>query len=255
MHFIRRWRRPPSLSRVNFAATTSRRSSSRAGELLCSFSNTTAATRSLGGWSPRTAGLPLPWCSTNWGKHSVMVLLRPSSVRVAQRMLARTVNTTIQTVKPWTQLFLPSTQRKSAHQEAGSGRQEDHEVPSPLPPQVGPDTCSPTLTLNQTGAHTHAHKRTQHQPYCSHIDPQWLVHRVQNPTEPLRHKAGRWCCPSPTLPGLSMPSLSIIFPQHTGPSHSICPLPTPILVSPSGHCVLIAVWYCFAVYAKPVDGP
>lgn len=85
MHFIRRWRRPPSLSRVNFAATTSRRSSSRAGELLCSFSNTTAATRSLGGWSPRTAGLLLPWCSTNWGKHSVMVLLRPSSVRVAQR--------------------------------------------------------------------------------------------------------------------------------------------------------------------------
>lgn len=78
-------------------------------------------------------------------------------------MVARTVNTTIQTVKPWTQLFLPSTQRKSAHQEAGSGRQEDHEVPSPLPPQVGPDTCSPTLTLNQTGAHTHAHKRT-HQP-------------------------------------------------------------------------------------------
>lgn len=71
MHFIRRWRRPPSLSRVNFAATTNRRSSSRAGGLLCSFSNTTAATRSLGGWSPTTAGLLLlPWCSTNWGKRS-----------------------------------------------------------------------------------------------------------------------------------------------------------------------------------------
>lgn len=85
MHFTRRWRRPPSLSRVNFAATTSRRSSSRAGELLCSFSNTTAATRSSGGWSPSTAGLPLLWCSTNWGKHSVTVLLHPSSVTAAQR--------------------------------------------------------------------------------------------------------------------------------------------------------------------------
>lgn len=70
MHFIRRWRRPPSLSRVNSAATTNRRSSSRAGGLPCSFSNTTAATRSLAGWSPTTAGLLLPWCSTNWGRDS-----------------------------------------------------------------------------------------------------------------------------------------------------------------------------------------
>lgn len=23
----------------------------------------------------------------------------------------------------------------------------------------------------------------------------------------------------------------------------------------SAYCVLIAVWYCFAVYAKPLDGP
>lgn len=74
MHFIRRWRRPPSLSRVNSAATTNRRSFSRAGGLLCSFSNTTAATRSLAGWSPTIVGQPLPWCSTNWGRHSGQLL-------------------------------------------------------------------------------------------------------------------------------------------------------------------------------------
>lgn len=70
MHFIRRWRRPPSLSRVNSAATTSRRSSSRARGLLYSFSNTTAAIKSLAGWGRATTGPLPPWCSTNWGRCS-----------------------------------------------------------------------------------------------------------------------------------------------------------------------------------------
>lgn len=87
MHFIRRWRRPPSLSRVNFAAITSRRSSSRAGGLPCSFSNTTAATRSLAGWSPTIVGLLRPWCNTNWGRHSDTAAIWGYSHKLAQVLL------------------------------------------------------------------------------------------------------------------------------------------------------------------------
>lgn len=31
--------------------------------------------------------------------------------------------------------------------------------------------------------------------------------------------------------------------------------PRPHSFPHSAYCVLIAVWYCFAVYAKPLDGP
>lgn len=41
---------------------------------------------------------------------------------------------------------------------------------------------------------------------------------------------------------------------HPSPSLYLAPtFPRPLLHS--AYCVLIAVWYCFAVYAKPLDGP
>lgn len=39
------------------------------------------------------------------------------------------------------------------------------------------------------------------------------------------------------------------------PQHNIWPPPLLAPFLHSVYCVLIAVWYCFAVYAKPLDGP
>lgn len=38
------------------------------------------------------------------------------------------------------------------------------------------------------------------------------------------------------------------------PLHPLAP-PVAAPLLHSAYCVLIAVWYCFAVYAKPLDGP
>lgn len=66
MHFIKRWRKLPFLSRANSEVTMSRKNSSRAAEPRCWSSSTIAATKSVarGG---RTAGQP-PSCSRNSGE-------------------------------------------------------------------------------------------------------------------------------------------------------------------------------------------